>query len=137
MAKIVVLGTLAAISITPLLLVGLPSNATPASPSPNSQDTTQHPMNNPMNHPMNSPSTSGGMHSNSAHQTMPILRLGSQGQSVNTLQTFLKKENLYTGVVNGVFNQETRTAVIAFQKSKHLRTDGIVGRATWQAIGAV
>lgn len=127
MAKIVVLGTLAAISITPLLLVGLPSNATPS--SPNSQHSTQH--------PMNAPSTSGAMHSNSAHQTMPILRLGSRGQSVSTLQSFLKKENLYTGAVNGVFNQETRTAVIAFQQSKHLRGDGIVGRATWQSIGGV
>jgi peptidoglycan hydrolase-like protein with peptidoglycan-binding domain len=133
MAKIVVLGTLAAISITPLLLVGLPSNATPASPSPNSQHSTQH----PTQHPMNPPSTSGGMHSNASHQTMPILRMGSRGQSVNTLQSFLKKENLYTGAVNGVFNQETRTAVIAFQQSKHLRADGIVGRATWQAIGGV
>lgn len=124
MAKTLVLATLSAISITPLLLVGLPSNATPDSPSP--QHSTQH--------PMNPASTSGGMHSNSAHQTMPILHLGSHGQSVSTLQTFLKKANFYTGEVNGNFDDKTRAAVMAFQESKHLHADGIVGRMTWHAI---
>ncbi|MDZ8052701.1 MAG: peptidoglycan-binding domain-containing protein [Aulosira sp. ZfuVER01] len=68
-----------------------------------------------------------------ANQTI-ALRLGSQGQSVKVAQDFLKKQGLYTGNVNGVFNKETRSAVMKFQKSKGLKADGIIGRRTLAAM---
>ncbi|OUL35239.1 peptidoglycan-binding domain-containing protein [Nostoc sp. 106C] len=63
-----------------------------------------------------------------------ILTLGSQGQSVKVAQDFLKKQGFYTGNVNGVFDKQTRSAVMKFQKSKGLRADGIVGRRTLAAM---
>ena len=39
------------------------------------------------------------------------------------------------GKIDGVFGPLTRAAVLAFQKSKGLVQDGIVGRKTWTALG--
>ncbi|BAY25277.1 peptidoglycan binding domain-containing protein [Calothrix sp. NIES-2100] len=62
------------------------------------------------------------------------LKLGSQGASVKTAQDFLKKQGIYTGNVNGVFDNQTRSAVIKFQKSKGLKADGIIGHRTLAAM---
>ncbi|WP_427159167.1 peptidoglycan-binding domain-containing protein [Aliinostoc sp. HNIBRCY26] len=67
-------------------------------------------------------------------QKAPILRLGSQGKAVRELQSFLKTQKLYNGAVNGVYSRNTRSAVIAFQKSHNLKADGVVGAKTWSAI---
>ena len=67
----------------------------------------------------------------------PVLRLGSRGDAVKELQTLLKKAGVYSGAVDGVFGQTTRTAVINFQQSKKLTSDGIVGAKTWAALRAV
>ncbi|OUL35539.1 hypothetical protein BV372_10855 [Nostoc sp. T09] len=68
-----------------------------------------------------------------ATQTI-TLKLGSQGQSVKVAQDFLKKQGFYKGNVNGVFDKQTRSAVMKFQKSKGLRADGIIGRRTLTAM---
>ncbi|MDZ7957351.1 MAG: peptidoglycan-binding domain-containing protein [Aulosira sp. DedQUE10] len=62
------------------------------------------------------------------------LKLGSKGERVKVAQNFLKQQGLYTGNVNGVFDNQTRSAVIKFQKSKGLRGDGIIGRRTMTAM---
>ncbi|BAY60216.1 peptidoglycan binding domain-containing protein [Calothrix brevissima NIES-22] len=62
------------------------------------------------------------------------LRQGSQGTTVKTAQEFLKKEGLYNGNANGVFDKQTRLAVIKFQKSKGLKADGIIGHRTLAAM---
>jgi peptidoglycan hydrolase-like protein with peptidoglycan-binding domain len=67
----------------------------------------------------------------------PILRLGSRGDAVKELQTLLAKAGVYSGAVDGIFGQTTRTAVINFQRSKNLRSDGIVGSRTWKALRAI
>ena len=41
---------------------------------------------------------------------------------------------LYSGAIDGVFGNGTRTAVVAFQTSAGLTADGIVGPATWSAM---
>ncbi|MHB8075338.1 peptidoglycan-binding domain-containing protein [Desulfosporosinus fructosivorans] len=65
----------------------------------------------------------------------PILVQGNTGPAVVTLQGRLKAYGLYTGNADGIFGPLTRSAVLAFQKSKNLVQDGIVGRKTWTALG--
>lgn len=60
---------------------------------------------------------------------MTTLKLGSKGESVKTLQTFLKISS------DGVFGPQTETAVRQWQKSHGLVDDGIVGPKTWAAMG--
>lgn len=60
---------------------------------------------------------------------MTTLRLGSKGESVKTLQQFLKIG------VDGTFGPQTETAVKTWQKSHGLIDDGIVGKNTWAAMG--
>jgi hypothetical protein len=60
---------------------------------------------------------------------MTILKLGSKGESVKTLQQFLKIG------VDGTFGPQTETAVKTWQKSHGLIDDGIVGKNTWAAMG--
>lgn len=60
---------------------------------------------------------------------MTTLRLGSKGESVRTLQEFLKIK------VDSDFGPQTETAVKAWQKANGLISDGIVGKNTWAAMG--
>jgi N-acetylmuramoyl-L-alanine amidase len=64
-----------------------------------------------------------------------IVKYGSKGTEVKTVQTKLKSWGYYKGNVDGVFGWKTRTAVIAFQKKHGLKGDGIVGTATSKALG--
>jgi len=64
-----------------------------------------------------------------------VLKQGSRGTQVKTLQTKLKNWGYYTGSVDGVFGAGTKKAVIAFQKKNGLTADGVVGKATYQALG--
>jgi N-acetylmuramoyl-L-alanine amidase CwlA len=63
-----------------------------------------------------------------------IVRLGSQGDAVKTLQRALTKLRYYDGLIDGVFGSDTMKAVKAFQTSKGLVADGIVGPVTWKAL---
>ena len=62
-------------------------------------------------------------------------RQGSTGSEVRTIQTKLKNWGYYDGVVDGIFGSATTRAVKLFQKKNGLTVDGIVGRATLQALG--
>jgi N-acetylmuramoyl-L-alanine amidase len=62
----------------------------------------------------------------------PVLRLGSRGSAVVTLQRRLAALHYFdVGTADGVFGQDTYHAVIAFQKVQGLTRDGVVGPATW------
>ena len=68
-----------------------------------------------------------------------ILRQGSQGQDVVTLQYLLNVIAQYhpkvpAPVQDGIFGSGTRQSVIAFQQAMGLDPDGIVGPATWQSL---
>ncbi|PYS24065.1 MAG: hypothetical protein DMF72_07075 [Acidobacteria bacterium] len=65
---------------------------------------------------------------------MPILRQGSSGPAVQDLQQKLKDLGFDPKGVDGTFGPGTLAAVIAFQKSKGLQTDGMVGPATMAAL---
>ncbi|MEA5597570.1 peptidoglycan-binding protein [Rivularia sp. UHCC 0363] len=65
----------------------------------------------------------------------PMLRIGSRGQAVRDVQTFLKQQRFYVGQVDGIYGRSTAAAVKSFQQNRaKLRADGIVGSSTWQAM---
>jgi len=65
---------------------------------------------------------------------MPVLKQGSSGPDVRNLQERLKALGFDPRGVNSQFGAGTRDAVIAFQQSKGLQADGIVGPATLAAL---
>lgn len=67
--------------------------------------------------------------------SVAVLKQGSQGQVVKTLQQKLKNWGYYTGAVDGIYGPKTRAAVIYFQRKNGLTPDGIVGAKTLKALG--
>lgn len=65
----------------------------------------------------------------------PLLKMGSTGTDVKRLQTKLLEAGFSPGKIDGIFGSLTRSAVLAFQKSRNLAQDGIVGKMTWTALG--
>lgn len=68
-----------------------------------------------------------------------VLRLGSSGQDVITLQYLLNVAAEFNSAIpapgqDGNFGRETQQSVTAFQRAAGLTPDGIVGPLTWQAL---
>ncbi len=83
-------------------------------------------------------------HTNSVNKTQAtaesvleaaVLKNGSRGSEVKEVQRRLKRWGYYNGAVDGVFGQSTKAAVIQFQKKNGLKADGVVGKATYKALG--
>jgi hypothetical protein len=67
----------------------------------------------------------------------PVLRLGSRGAAVVTLQKRLTALHYFdVGKVDGVFGPNTYHAVVAFQKVQRIARDGIVGPVTWSKLAS-
>ena len=64
----------------------------------------------------------------------PQLRNGSRGFYVERIQEILRRLGYDPGRVDGRFGTNTKRAVQAFQRSRCLSSDGIVGSETWQAL---
>lgn len=64
-----------------------------------------------------------------------VIKQGSRGTVVKTIQQKLKKWGYYAGSVDGIFGSGTKKAVMAFQKKNKLTADGIVGAKTAAALG--
>lgn len=64
-----------------------------------------------------------------------VLRQGARGSEVREVQRRLKQWGYYDGSVDGVFGSGTKNAVIRFQKKNGLTADGVVGKATYKALG--
>lgn len=62
------------------------------------------------------------------------LREGAKGTRVKQLQERLQQLGFKPGIADGDFGPATKAAVMAFQRSKGLITDGIVGQITWAAL---
>ena len=64
----------------------------------------------------------------------PLIRQGSRGVYVLVAQDDLNTLGFRTGGLDGVFGIQTRKAVIAYQRSRGLIADGIVGCNTWLSL---
>ncbi len=64
----------------------------------------------------------------------PMLRVGSTGPMVTTLQNRLGGLGYWVGPANGRFDHATSQAVMAVQKVAGLTRDGVAGPATWRAL---
>lgn len=73
------------------------------------------------------PSTSGG--------SGPTLKQGQSGAAVTALQQRLNQLGFNAGAADGQFGPKTTAAVKAFQNSKGLVADGVVGPKTWDKLG--
>lgn len=64
----------------------------------------------------------------------PTCEKGSRGNITKLLQERLNMFGFSCGNADGIFGILTKNAVLAFQKSKGLSADGIVGQNTWKAL---
>jgi Putative peptidoglycan binding domain len=62
------------------------------------------------------------------------LSTGSSGDEVKKIQQILQGQGYNVGPVDGLYGPQTQAAVQAFQKTKGLVPDGIVGPLTWSAL---
>lgn len=67
---------------------------------------------------------------------MTVLKQGSSGPQVVELQSKLKQLGFSSGIVDGKFGPGTKKAVMAFQKSKGLKADGVAGPVTLKALSS-
>ncbi|MFD3870080.1 peptidoglycan-binding protein [Streptomyces sp. NPDC058623] len=75
----------------------------------------------------------GATPAHAAAPAWPLLQQGATGSNVATLQ-FLLRQRGQTVTAHAEFDAQTRTAVVAFQKSVQLVSDGIVGADTWSKL---
>jgi hypothetical protein len=64
----------------------------------------------------------------------PVLRIGSGGPLVGSIQDLLRHDGYLSDGLDGVFDRQTEQAVRAFQERVGLASDGIVGPDTWRAL---
>ncbi|WP_339061227.1 peptidoglycan-binding protein [Tepidibacillus marianensis] len=82
---------------------------------------------------------SGGSGSSSGsttidHWTGQVLRLGDEGAMLQDLQTMLRNAGYSPGEIDGKFGDNTREAVINFQRAVSITVDGVAGRQTYNAL---
>ena len=70
-------------------------------------------------------------------QPWPVLKQGANSgwprATVRSLQYLLVAHGAKLPV-DGVFGHQTKLAVVAFQRARHLTANGVVGAATWRAL---
>lgn len=64
----------------------------------------------------------------------PTCKMGARGNITKWIQTKLNNLGYNCGAADGIFGQNTKNAVIAFQRAKGLGADGIVGPNTWSKL---
>jgi hypothetical protein len=70
------------------------------------------------------------------YASAPMLSLSSVGAPVRSLQDRLRALGFDPGATDGVYGPATRRAVVAFQRSRRIDVDGIVGPVTWAKLQA-
>jgi hypothetical protein len=71
-----------------------------------------------------------------APTALSILRQGAHGDTVRKAQVLLNQRGASIPPlrVDGIFGPKTHNAVLNFQRSAHLKLDGVIGRHTWIAL---
>ena len=64
----------------------------------------------------------------------PLLKIGASGNITRLVQERLNALGFNCGAIDGAFGEKTKAAVIAFQVSRGLSADGIVGQNTWRKL---
>lgn len=64
-----------------------------------------------------------------------VLKQGSSGATVKTMQQKLINWGYLSGKADGIFGAKTKAAVVKFQRNNGLTADGVVGTKTAQAMG--
>ncbi|WP_115640652.1 M14 family metallopeptidase [Clostridium putrefaciens] len=65
---------------------------------------------------------------------MEVLKMGSRGANVMKIQAVLKKIGYGIGGLDGIFGNETRSAVIRFQQNNGLTVNGVIGEETYEIL---
>jgi Putative peptidoglycan binding domain len=156
------IGIFSAISATLLLSAGMPvqaqTNSSPLNQAPNQTDNPTQ-LNNPQTELNGTPSTpnqtpaqqnvtpsqpsqnvtpsSSNPLGNYSNTQAPYLSYGSRGQAVRDVQTFLSQQGFYQGSIDGIYGTQTRNAVRAYQRSRNLIADGIIGHNAQFTIGSI
>jgi len=73
--------------------------------------------------------------SRGADSSQTLSKSGSSGGEVRLIQNRLRNWGYYLGTADGVYGQQTKSAVLAFQRKNGLAADGIAGAATLKAMG--
>lgn len=117
---------------TPTLSPEPQPSLTPVSPPPTPQTGPEPAPTTPA--PSPTPPAAGNSLSQYSASSAPRLTVGSQGQAVKDVQSFLRAAGIYSGPIDGVYGLQTQAAVESFQESKNLTSDGVVGPQTWAAM---
>jgi peptidoglycan hydrolase-like protein with peptidoglycan-binding domain len=64
----------------------------------------------------------------------PTLSMGSRGPAVTEMQQDLAKAGFSPGPYDGVFGQQSKNALLAFQRAHGLSADGVCGPNSWGAL---
>lgn len=64
-----------------------------------------------------------------------LSQLGSRGPEVTAIQERLKERGLFTVGVTGYYGEQTKKAVLRFQKQQGIQQTGVAGPATLKALG--
>lgn len=64
----------------------------------------------------------------------PSLKLSTHGHDVEVLQQQLQRLNYNISKIDGIFGEETKRAVLEFQRDQHIKITGQVDGSTWRAI---
>ena len=72
---------------------------------------------------------------NTQAEAPALVRVGSTGAEVKTVQQKLKNWGYYTGSVDGIYGAATKAAVEKFQRKNGLTVDGVAGPKTLAAMG--
>ena len=78
--------------------------------------------------------TADGVVGPKTRAALPTIRIGSRGTVVRVAQAFLVCRGYKSAYVDGDFGDDTKEAVIAFQKACGLERDGVIGKNTWRKL---
>lgn len=62
------------------------------------------------------------------------IKLGDRGQDVEEVQNRLNSLGFDAGLTDGIFGENTKNAVMQFQRNRGLAVDGIIGQNTYNAL---